>query len=126
MISDNSFDMDDINIDMNNLGNDYLRLIGATQSDLKKSPENNTYRWTGVISTAYFQFNGCKENMLADDIEDAWAHIESAHQYGLPPWEFKFYAKDFELPNSTVDTKQFELSNDELEELGKKVTRLRQ
>ena len=59
-------------------------------------------------------------------MDDAWAEIEAIHQDGVPPFEFIFDAKDCELPNSVKSLQPYRLPDDELKELGEKVTRLRE
>ena len=59
-------------------------------------------------------------------MDDAWAEIEAIHQDGVPPFEFVFDAKDCELPNSVKSLEPYRLPDDELKELGEKVTILRE
>ena len=81
------------------LGEDYLDLIGAEREIGDQLNSNNSYSWTGVISTAQFGIAGCYQCRLCDDLDDAWAEIDSLHREGVPPWEFIFNAKDHELPD---------------------------
>ena len=85
------------------LGDDYLDLIGAERSISQRINSNNSYSWTGVISTVRFALAGCYKSRLCDDLEDAWAEIDSLHRKGVPPWEFIFNAKDHELPDDEDD-----------------------
>ena len=112
--------------DLNELGDDYLRLIGADRQIGETFAEHKHCRWTGVVSTEHFVVAGCVENMLEDDLVDAWQEIESIQRDGAEPWEFLFNAKDHELPDSANDIDDFRLSVDELEDLGRQVTRLRE
>ena len=111
---------------LSDLGDDYLRLIGADRSIEGFHDDNKHCRWTGVVSTEHFAIAGCVENNLEDDIVDAWQEMDSMHRDRAEPWEFNFNAKDHELPDVADDLEEFRLPADELEDLGRKVTRLRQ
>ena len=63
--------------------------------------------------------------MLEDDLTDAWEEIEHVLQGGATPWQYVFNAKDHELPDTANDLEEFRLSANDLELLGKQVTRLR-
>ena len=63
--------------------------------------------------------------MLSEDLDDAWADIDSVRQNDTETWKFIFDAKEYELPEYETDIEQFRLPDDELELLAKKVTRLR-
>ena len=104
---------------LSDLGDDYLHLIGLRD-------DNKHCRWTGVVSTEHFAIAGCVENNLEDDIVDAWQEMDSMRRDRAEPWEFNFNAKDHELPDDADDLEEFRLPADELEDLGKKVTRLLQ
>ena len=111
--------------DLFDLGEQYLQLIGSSQ-DLTHEPRPNaTDVWTGVVSTEYFAAGGCVENNLEEDVVDAWQDIASIRRAGVKPWEFIFNAKDHELPDWIDDLEIYRLSDEELMELGQKVTRLR-
>ena len=102
--------------------------LGLTDAELKKASKEQKQKhhlWTGVVSTAHFTIAGCHAIHLTEDMDDAWAHIEATHQEGVLPWDFAFNAEDHELPEGETDLEQFRLPIDDLEELGKKVTRLR-
>ena len=110
---------------LSDLGDDYLRLIGAGQPSAGAADENKHCRWTGVVSTEHFAIAGCVENNLADDVADAWQEIDSIRRRVAEPWEFLFNAKDHELPDTADDLEEFRLPAGELEDLGRQVTRLR-
>ena len=57
---------------ISDLGDDYLRLIGADRSIEAVCDDNKHCRWTGVVSTEHFAIAGCVENNLEDDVADAW------------------------------------------------------
>jgi len=102
--------------------------FGLTVAEMKKKikdKKQKSHHWTGVVSTAHFTIAGCHDILLTEDIADAWAHIEATHKEGVLPWDFVFNADDYKLPESETDLEQFRLPIDNLEELGKKVTRLR-
>ena len=63
--------------------------------------------------------------MLADDLADAWEEIKHIRKGGIPNWQFVFNAKDHELPVTANDLDEFRLPANNLELLGKQVTRLR-
>ena len=103
--------------------------LGLTDAEMKKKikeKKQKSYHWTGVVSTAHFTIAGCHDILLTEDMTDAWADIEAAHQDGVLPWEFVFDAKEYELPNSVKSLQPYRLTDDELKELGEKVTRLRE
>lgn len=106
--------------------NDFFALLGASRSNDPETAADKHYRWTGVVSTAHFAFDGCVENTLRDDVADAWDDIESILKSDTEPWQFVWNAKDHELPNSVTDLEQFRLSSEELRDLGESVTRLRE
>lgn len=62
-------------------------------------PKGANLLWTGVVSTDHFQYSGCLELDVEDDIEQAWKEIDSIKADGKKPWQFVFNAKDHELPN---------------------------
>ena len=111
---------------LSDLGDDYLRLIGAEKSNEDVRDDYKHCRWTGVVSTEHFAIAGCVENNLEDDVADAWLEINSMRRDRAEPWEFIFNAKDHELPDATDNLEEFRLTANELEDLGMKVTRLRQ
>ena len=104
---------------------EYRELIGAEMKELIKQEKRRNDCWTGIVSTAHFTIAGCHVSHLTEDVDDAWAEIDAIHGEGVPPWEFLFNAADHELPNSATNIEPYRLTTDELEELGRKVTRLR-
>lgn len=80
-----------------------------------KKKKQMSHHWTGVVSTAHFTIAGCHDILLTEDMTDAWADIEAAHQEGVLPWEFTFNAEDYQLPESETDLEQFKLPIDDLE-----------
>ena len=111
---------------LSDFGDEYLELIGAERRQQDKDEIDKNYRWTGVVSTAHFTIAGCLEIRLKEDVDDAWADIEAAHQDGVLPWEFVFDAKEYELPNSVKSLQPYRLTDNELKELGEKVTKMRE
>ena len=80
-----------------------------------KEKKQKSHHWTGVVSTAHFTIAGCHDILLTEDMIDAWADIEAAHQEGVLPWKFTFNAEDYQLPESETDLEQFKLPIDDLE-----------
>ena len=104
---------------------EYHDLIGAEIKEKIKQEKRRNDRWTGIVSIAHFTIAGCHVSHLTEDVDDAWAEIDAIHGEGVPPWEFLFNAAEHELPNSATNIELYRLPADELEDLGKKVTRLR-
>ena len=115
----------DVARDLVDIGAEYLQLIGADRQNENSLLENRFAKWTGIVSTEHYAIAGCVENMLEDDLTDAWEEIEHVLQGGTAPWQFVFNAKDHELPATANDLDEFKLSANDLELLGKQVTRLR-
>ena len=113
---------------MRSLSDHEQECLGLTVAEMKKNikkKKEESHHWTGVVSTAHFTMIGCHDIPLTEDTSDAWAHIEAAHQEGVLLWDFIFNAKEHELPDSATDIEPHRLSAKVLEDLGYKVTRLR-
>ena len=91
------------------LSADYLALIRAGRPLEPASDPLAGFSWTGVVNMAHFSVTGCRENSLSEDVAEAWAEISAAHEYGVPPWDFVFNAKEHELPDSATDIEQYRL-----------------
>ena len=65
-------------------------------------------------------------SLVNEDAKEAWAEINSLGSSSLNSWEFVFNADEHRLPDSENDINVFRLSEDQLLDFGKRVTRLRE
>ena len=65
-------------------------------------------------------------SLVNEDAKEAWTEINSLGSNSLNSWEFVFNADEHRLPDSENDINVFRLSEDQLLDFGKRVTRLRQ
>ena len=65
-------------------------------------------------------------SLVNEDANEAWAYINSLGSSSLNSWEFVFNADEHRLPDSEKDLNLFRLSDDQLLDFGKRVTRLRE
>ena len=66
----------EIRDDLRDLADDYIGLLGATRQNDSETDVEKHYRWTSVVSTSHFAFSGCVENLLREDVADAWLDID--------------------------------------------------
>ena len=99
----------EIRDDLRDLADNYIGLLGATRPNDAETDADKNYRWTSVVSTAHFAFAGCVENLLREDVADAWLDIDDLGRQSTEPWKFVWNAKDHELPDSVTDLEQFRL-----------------
>ena len=65
-------------------------------------------------------------SLVNEDAKEAWTEINSLGSSSLNSWEFVFNADEHRLPDSENDINVFRLSEDQLLDFGKRVTRLRE
>ena len=112
------------------LADEYRELLGGNDLNaaFSKVPDKAKYAnlvWTRVLSMRHFEMSGCLVNNLGDDLQEAQEEICAPEIRKNYDWKLVYDPKAHELPRGAVDLERHRLPDEELEELGAKVVRLR-
>ena len=112
------------------LADEYRELLGGNDlnATFSKVPDRAKYAnlvWTRVLSMRHFEMSGCLVNNLGDDLQEAQEEVSAPETRKNQDWNLVYDPKAHELPRGAVDLEHHRLPDDELEELGAKVARLR-